>query len=261
MPLSLGDSGKAFLSVTKTQYFFLSQWNDGKSTRGDVRLGPGEALDIASLANCLGGRFVPGIEMSYPVRERDMYDLEWRTSGAGPFRIKHRPLDYRKAKKGEPFLTGGWIPRHSGNTGLEPGDTSKFMAIPWQTDYNSCAVHESTINLPAGTKPPADYRTLFWSWPAQRPVAVYGAKDVVDGKLGRQVYFVRGPGTETTNLQSVSTFQDGMQTITGWARLGFVLQGSSIDGDQAFGAQVFLEAESQLDPPPVMPWPLRASGG
>ena len=36
---------------------------------------------MASLSNCLGGRYVPGIEVSYPVRQPDMYDTDWRTSG------------------------------------------------------------------------------------------------------------------------------------------------------------------------------------
>ena len=30
MPLSLGDSGMSFLMVSKTQYFFLTQWFAGQ---------------------------------------------------------------------------------------------------------------------------------------------------------------------------------------------------------------------------------------
>src|SRR5207249_1906628 len=99
MPLSLGEAGTAFLAVSKTQYFFLEQWDKNHFDPGEgPALGPGEYLDMASLSNCLGGRYVPGIEVSYPIRQPDMYHTDWRTSGSGPFRIKHKPLDYTSAK-------------------------------------------------------------------------------------------------------------------------------------------------------------------
>ncbi len=63
MPLSLGDSGQSLLSVSKTQYFFLEQWDSGHCSSNPDLLGPGEFLDKASLINCLGGRFSPGIDI------------------------------------------------------------------------------------------------------------------------------------------------------------------------------------------------------
>ena len=99
MPLSLGEAGHAFLAVSKTQYFFLEQWSRNHfDPEGDTKLGPGEYLDMASLSNCCGGRYVPGIEVSYPIREPDMYQTDWRTSGCGPFRVKHKPMNYEEAK-------------------------------------------------------------------------------------------------------------------------------------------------------------------
>ena len=60
MPLSMGDAGKAFLTVTQTQYFFLNQWNRGDfDAEATVAFGPGEYLDRAVMVNCLGGRFAP----------------------------------------------------------------------------------------------------------------------------------------------------------------------------------------------------------
>jgi hypothetical protein len=70
----------------------------------------------------------------------------------------------------EPFLTEGYVPlRKSDLPDVEPGDTSKFMSVPWHTDYNSCATHNPDPN-------PVNNTTLFWSWPAQRPVAVHVAE-------------------------------------------------------------------------------------
>lgn len=263
MPLSLGDSGNPFLAVSLTQYFLLRQWSAGRARPGGAALGPGERLDIAALANCLGGRFVPGIEMTYVIRQPDLYEMEWTTWGGGPFRVKQKPLDYAAAGAGAPFLSVGWLPLHNDTTGLEPGDTSKFMAIPWQTDYNSCAVHQASINTGGKNVTNGNPTTLYWSWPAQRPVAVYPAADVVDGVLPRQKYSVRGAGTDTANLVTLCTFQDAVNSLTQWDQLGIVLQGSAIEG--GFDPAYFLETASQLDDPPAPPeqpmveWPFNAN--
>lgn len=251
MPLALGDSGKPFLSATQTQYFLLQQWNEGKFTSGATALGAGEALDRTVLMNCLGGRFSPGIDMTFIVRQPDLYQMDWQTSQAGPFRIKAKPLNYNNAQASVPFLTAGYVPLHSGNVGLEPGDTSKFMAIPWHTDYNSCAVHETDPN-------PLDSNTLYWSWPAQRPVAVYAAKDVVNGQLGEQRFSVRGEGTETNNWGESGRYQNRLNMVKKWHEIGVVIQGSAID-EGNYSADFYLEVESQLDKVAVPPWPLNAT--
>ena len=255
MPLSLGDNGRAFLSVTLTQYFFLTQWNKGLNSfqpgQGPT-LGPGEYLDKAALVNCLGGRFSPGIDMTFIVRQPELYIENWQTSGTGPFRIHPAPLDYSKAQAGTPFLTEGYVPIHSGAGGLEPGDTSKFMAVPWHTDYNSCGTHPTSPN-------PNNNKTLYWSWPAQRPVSVYLAADVPDGKsLGAQRYSVRGLGTETDDQANAGRYQDRINMIENWSRIGVVIQGSSIDtqGIGPFDPSLYLEVGSQLDELDADAWPI-----
>ena len=63
MPLATGDVGKSFLAVKLTQYFFLSQWSKGRYREPAVTpLGAGETLDKASMANCMGGGFAPGLD-------------------------------------------------------------------------------------------------------------------------------------------------------------------------------------------------------
>ena len=262
MPLSLGEAGTAFLAVTKTQYFFLEQWNKNHFDPGGVKLGPGEYLDMASLSNCLGGRYVPGIEVSYPIRQPDMYIMDWKASGAGPFRVKHKPLDYAKAKRSQPFLSGGWIPLHNMTDGLEPGDVSKFMSIPWQTDYNSCSIHQTNINTAGVNKATGSPLTLYWSWPSQRPDAVYPSFEVVNGVLPRQVWSIRGPGTLTNDPKTAATFQKALQSVLHWDRIGIVLQGTVIEGD--YPAQFYLETQSQLPTEAqsintVAAWPFNAN--
>lgn len=245
MPLSLGEAGTDFLAVSKTQYFFLEQWNNRRFRPGGTPLGPGEYLDMASLSNCLGGRYVPGIEVSYPIRQPEMYITDWKISGSGPFRIKHKWLDYAAAEPNTPFLGGGWIPLHGMTEGLEPGDLSKFMSIPWQTDYNSCSIHQASINTSGENTASGSPLTLYWSWPSQRPDAVYPATEVVNGVLPAQVWSIRGPGTLTNDPKSSATFQKALQSVEQWDRIGIVLQGSAIDGDY-YPPEYFLEAESRL---------------
>lgn len=245
MPLSLGEAGKAFLAVSKTQYFFLEQWDKRNfEASSGVSLGPGEYLDMASLSNCLGGRYVPGIELSYPIRQPDMYYTDWKTSGSGPFRVKHKKLRYESADPDKPFLSGGWIPLHDMTDGLEPGDLSKFMSIPWQTDYNSCSIHQTSINTAGANEATGSPLTLYWSWPSQRPDAVYPSSEVVNGVLPRQVWSIRGPGTLTNDPKTAATFQKALQSVEQWDRIGFILQGTVIDGD--YPSEFYLEVESQL---------------
>ena len=252
MPLSLGDQGRAFLSPSLTQYFFLTQWNDNKfNAKAQEKLGPGEFLDRAVLVNCLGGRFSPGIDMTFIIRQPNLYIQDWQTSGSGPFRIKAKRLDYRNVQPDRPFLNEGYVPLHTGNEGLEPGDTSKFMANPWHTDYNSCATHETDPN-------PLNSTTLYWSWPAQRPVAVYAAKDVVNGKLGNQRYSVRGRGTEVENPEQQGRYQNRLDMLKNWDKIGIIIQGSAIDGDVKYSKDQYLEVESLLDETEVVPWPINA---
>ena len=266
MPLSLGDAGKDFLSVSKTQYFFLEQWSKNLYDASEgPRLGPGELLDIASLSNCLGGRYVPGIELSYVVREKDIYITDWQTSGSGPFRVKPQPLDYATAQPDQPFLSGGWIPLHDMTQGLQPGDLSKFMAIPWQTDYNSCSIHQTSINTAGDNTSTGNPSTLYWSWPSQRPDAVYVADEVVNNVLPQQKWSIRGPGTYAQDPKTASTFQKPLQAVEQWDRIGIILQGSAIDlADERFAPEFFLEVESQLDTAgisddPVLQWPFNAN--
>jgi hypothetical protein len=264
MPLSLGDAGKSFLTLTLTQYFFLQRWAAKECSDGPgPKLGPGEYLDKVILVNCLGGRFSPGIDMTYICREPDLYIENWQTSGTGPFRIHPKPLNYEAAKSGEPFLTLGYVPRRkagtpgSGTLGLEPGDISKFMAIPWHTDYNSCATH-----LPAPNPP--QNNTLYWSWPAQRPVSIYRVKDLKDGRPVIQRFSVRGQGTSTKDPAEVGRYHERLEIVKNWQRIGIVIQGSAIDTEGGpYSAEYYLEIASQFeeDGDEVKPWPNKVAPG
>jgi L-Lysine epsilon oxidase N-terminal/L-lysine epsilon oxidase C-terminal domain len=283
MPLSLGDAGKSFLSPTKTQYFLLKQWSEGNYLAPDESapaLGPGEALDRTILFNCLGGRFSPGIEMSFVVRDVNLYRKGWTVhANGGPFRLNRRELDYRSVKKDTPLLGVGYTPLRT--FAVEPGDLCKFMALPWHTDYNSCATHLPSPN-PGGNIDmkalkqdwnqgmPAFNTLLYSSWPAQRPVAVYTYDDVVAnrGSLAKPRFSVRGEGTGiektveqsqtgnpddwkfTLGAASVGRYQDRKQFLLNWHKIGVVMQSPAIkqlSEMPVLNSDFYLEVESQFD--------------
>lgn len=268
MPLSLGAAGTSFLTVTKTQYFMLEQWSKGHFTKGDdCTLSAGELIDMASMANCLGGRYVPGIEVSYTIMDKEIYIQDWQKSGSGPFRIKQDPLTfkYTELDPKKPYLTSGWIPLHDMSDGLQPGDISKFMATPWQTDYNSCSIHATAINTDGKNESNGAESTLYWSWPAQRPDAVYVAEEVFNNVLPQQKWSIRGPGTYAINPAAAATFQDPLQSVSDWHKIGFIVQGTNVDSDsQEYSPNIYLEVQSKLTNPgdssdPVPAWPFNAN--
>lgn len=278
MPFHLGDNGQAFLSPTFTQYFFLSQWSnkhysteevphlvdsDGNREPAAKPLGPGEYLDKAVLMNCLGGRFSPGIDLTFIIRQPELYIQDWQTSGTGPFRINAKKLDYTKAQSDRIFLSQGYIPARPNSAGIEPGDVSKFMALPWHTDYNSCATHTTVPN-------PRKSNTLYWSWPAQRPTAVYVATDVQQKETdqpvpaSRQRYSVRGEGTEPKDPAVQGRYQDFVKMVENWHKIGVIIQGTAIDSQEGgpYSPNHYLEVQSQLGKPTdsvVQPWPINAT--
>lgn len=184
-----------YLRLTDTQYFFLQQWAGGWFEPGAEPAGtPGERITRGVLANCVGGAFSPGIEMTWISRNPTIYD--------GPFRIKTRP-DVPAP------LSLGFDPE----AGMEPGDVTRYMAVPWQADFNECSSQ------------PIEGRILWW-WPAQRPEFVYlppeptAERATPSQALGPQVAWI---GTEyDQNAGDYIQFADDLDMVKLWDQLGFV---------------------------------------
>jgi hypothetical protein len=146
----------------------------------------------------------------------------------------------------------GYVPFHpSGHPAnglsapLEPGDLTKFMSVPWHTDFNACATHNPEPN-------PRNSTTLYGAWSAQRPTHIHRAAEVHDSKLGPQRYSMRGWGTLSNDLGTAGRFQEYIDFLRHWAKVGTVMQGSAIVGKTAYNAEQYLEVESRLDE--VEPW-------
>jgi len=204
MPYLAGDNpitatqASNFLTLSATQIFVLRQFANGIfSDSPPPAQGEGVALDQASLENCVGGAFCPGIEMTWICRNTTIYTpLPASPALSDAFRIRHKKLD------GGLTLTNGADNDYS--AGLEPGDVIKYMAQPWQADFNEC----STQPIPGPNGP------SYWWWPAQRPYSVFPAANPA-----QQLPWTRlTPADPDPN----HVFED-LQMVTNWKDVGFIL--------------------------------------
>lgn len=196
-PLS-GFQTSNYLTLTATQYFILGQFAKGLVSQGAPPRGEGVTLDQASLENCVGGAFCPGIEMTWIARNTSIYMPPPSTASlSDAFRIRHKDVS------GGLTLTNGADNDYS--AGMEPGDVTKYMAQPWQADFNECSI-----------QPISDggNSTDYWWWPAQRPYSVYPVADPT-----MQLPWTRIKPKDT-NPNDV--FFD-LQMVYNWKDLGFIL--------------------------------------
>jgi hypothetical protein len=137
------DSPRQHVSVSPTQYAALQQWAAGQfdadwahdravpRTLDEVPVEAQPAmLDQAALHFCLADAFHPGCEVTWPIRHATMFQA--------PFRILQRPAGEPEPDYGEVLTpevaTGPTGPLYAQG----PGDLTRWMAVPWQTDTSSC---------------------------------------------------------------------------------------------------------------------------
>lgn len=129
------------LPITVTQYGRLKQWCKGDFVVGERKklvtfdqltlAEQIDALNQAPLEDCLGGPFHPGIELTWTMRVKSMWE--------SPYRLK-------VVKEGEAIrLDFGDVLTHEialSSTGPcavnGPGSLTRWMGVPWQTDEASC---------------------------------------------------------------------------------------------------------------------------
>jgi L-lysine epsilon oxidase-like protein len=110
--------------------------------------------------------------------------------------------------------------------GLQPGDLTKHMALPWQADFNECTTQPINVTYEDWNKiyPASEGDSLMkreekvWEtlwWPAHRPLQVW-EPFLSDGQLSyRWVDWSRGiPQTNAGDLKMV----------TEWWKLSFVIE-------------------------------------
>jgi L-lysine 6-oxidase len=235
MPMNSGsnsvtnENSDKFMSTTQTQWHLLKLWAEGRFQADKAaQASPIHPLDLASVATAVGHPMSPGIEVSWNLRNPAVY--------ANPFQILHRVADYRATglSLGRDECEGG---------GCEPGDLTKRMSPPWQSDMYQCFIQYVNFTDPKKNRddltsipPPPTFYT-YW-WPPAVPINVVSGADtpaeqaIAGIAAGYQVYFPRG----ADNIQRL---------ITSWKYMGFILNQN--EGPDRHLYPYFVERERNHD--------------
>ena len=158
---------RVWMAVLEIQYDWLRRWAEGDfegdgmpAPRAWEDMTPAEqaaGLDRGVLDHTIGGPFHPGAEFTWPMRQPMLYDA--------PFRVKRR----RGPAPDLPLQLTSEVALASGGPldGSGPGDLTRWMACPWQTDTSSCL----SAYRPYG----GEYLPTFW--PARVPNDVLTQED------------------------------------------------------------------------------------
>jgi hypothetical protein len=252
MPLLCGDNPltntlvSKFFRLTDYQYYLLRQWAAGlfynEKTEDWVNPPPdplhpyanwvnrtGRDLDRGVISNILGGSFCPGAEIGWVMRNPSIW--------FEPYRIKADPDFYTfgqtaaQANKGTlpdsdfAFYAGDDLSQNNDfNIGLQPGDLTKYMSVPWQADFNECStqpvdvtyekwnvIYPDTDNDKLMEREQRVWETLWW--PAHRPMQTYEV--VIPGDYTSFKWLDWTPGVPQTNAGD-------LKMVTEWWRLSIV---------------------------------------
>ncbi|MBI0295185.1 LodA/GoxA family CTQ-dependent oxidase [Streptomyces sp. PRKS01-29] len=198
-------------------------------------------LDRAALEYCLADAFHPGCEVTWPIRHDTLY--------SEPFRIRHRA----DAQPGPDY--GDYLPpeRALSATGplheQGPGDLTRWMGLPWQTDTASCrAGYELRAHIGPRYSP---YLPTFW--PARVPNHVLTQDDFdtvtyasADDDTRQQAFENRAVWCRFLNPDKKKGMQD---MISMWPKLGIVETHPYTVGDGMFPQEILVEST----PDPSLP--------
>lgn len=139
------------------------------------------------------------------------------------YRIKHSPyFSIRNLNVWQPQpLSLAGVPSDPPDAGtmqigLEPGDLTKYSAVPWQADFNECSTQDVDITYekwnniyPQSVGDPVTdvTQTTYW-WPAHRPVIV---------------------NNKPWSLGIPQTHAGDLKMVTAWKELGFVMNTGTAD--------------------------------
>jgi hypothetical protein len=234
---------RGLMAVTKTQYGVLKQWAAGNFEADwnpdapppparieDVKLEDRpQTLDKAALHYCLGGPFHPGCEMTWCMRHRTMY--------YAPYRIRPRAANQPEPDYGHQLTPEVAVSEYGPLYANGPGDITRWMAVPWQTDTASCRSGYDAQYDPF-------YPTF---WPARVPNHVLAKKEyemVMDESLPEEeritAFNTRATWYRWLEGGSISQVN---QMITDFGKLGIVERQEGPKGDGLFPPLMFVESQ------------------
>ena len=257
MPLLSGDNPisnvlpSKFLRLTDFQYYLLEQWAKGKFIneyderwipRPDVndpfagyQIRTGRDLDQGVMSRMVGGAFCPGGEVGWIMRNPAVWREPWRVKADPAFSEFTLTAAQANAWRGKipesdyvSYADQQLSQELNLDTGLQPGDLTKHMALPWQSDFNECSSQtiDVTYDLWNVIDPsnPQDallarqqrqWETLWW--PAHRPMQNYELASVAPDGSRSYRWLDWARGVTQTNAGD-------LRMVTEWPRFTFVVR-------------------------------------
>jgi hypothetical protein len=253
MPLLAGDNPisntlpSKFLRLTDLQYFLLKQWARGSFVNEAVEGWPhpspwkpyedwvnrtGRDLDRGVMSNVLGGAFCPGGEVGWIMRNPAIYLEPYRIKADPDFSSFRRTAAQANVDGPNPpepdyafYVETELSQDDDFARGMQPGDLTKHMALPWQADFNECATQTIDVTYEEwNVIYPHDERDSLmkreqqvWEtlwWPAHRPLQTYEL-GLVDG--------VPTYPWVDWSFGIAQTDRGDLEMVTRWSELGFVV--------------------------------------
>jgi hypothetical protein len=248
MPLLCGDNPitntlpSKFFRLTDYQYYLLRQWARGlfynEKQEGWADPDPlkpygnwvnrtARDLDRGVISNILGGSFCPGGEIGWVMRNPSIWQEPYRIKADAAFsNFGQTPAQANTGSVPDSnyaFYAGDDLSQQNDFTsGLQPGDLTKYMSIPWQADFNECStqsvnvtyekwneIYPSSDNDPLMAREQRVWETLWW--PAHRPMQTFE----VSAPGQTPAWMDWTPGVPQTNAGD-------LKMVTEWWRLPFV---------------------------------------
>jgi hypothetical protein len=237
----------AFLAVTRRQYAILRRWASGdfsNDPKGMYRppeslekLAPEKqpgALDRASLEECVGGPFHPGMEMTWIMRTESLW--------AEPFRLRLLPeAEPVRDDYGTVLTPARCFGAHGPLRQSGPGTISRWMGLPWQADAASClSGYDHSTYLPLPT---------FWAVRVPNQVLSSNAYERVRDQrqplaqrlkhLDHRQFWLRDLRHGDKNRMN--------DMVANWHRLGIVAHRSDPSDKPEIPAEMWVETERRHD--------------
>jgi hypothetical protein len=254
MPLLCGDNPLSnvlpskFLRLTEYQYYVLRQWATGHFYNealegwpvpnpwwpyGNAPERTGRDLDRTALASILGGSFCPGGEVGWVMRNPAVWREPYRIKADPNFYVFGQTAAQANQNRGRipeidysTYTTNALSQNSNFDIGLQPGDLTKSMSVPWQSDFNECSTQPIDITYEDWNKinPDAPVDALMereqrvwvtlW-WPVHRPLQVNEAT-----AAGNVTFLDWSPGVPQTSAGD-------LKMVTEWWRLPFVIRNTA----------------------------------
>lgn len=239
-------------ALTDRQLTALHLWAEGNFTNDyDPAAAPPRSLAAvalaeqpatlteASLSFCLADAFHPGCEVTWPIRHWTMF--------MAPYRIRHRNPAAPEPDYGEVLTPAIALAADGPLYGQGPGDLTRWMTVPWQTDAASCrsgyvTAYDPNVptfwaaRVPNDVLTEDDYRTVMDSTlPLAERVAAFH----------RRQKWLRELDLHSFDLHQIN----GMVRLFG--RLG-VIERRPGPGDAKFPATLFVEIRAAKAATPLL---------